>query len=149
MNIVRNIITILLVLFSIHASAQQDRREKINAYKTAYITGQLSLTKTEAEKFWPIYNAYEDAQFKVRNGELRNIRRQIDSDINGMTDKEALVLLQKLERAEETLHKQRRQLTTDLGRIISPLKILKLKRAEEEFNRRLLKQYRGKGPQRK
>ena len=55
---------VLFVLFmsaafsSVHA--QQDKHEKIRAFKTAYLTEQLSLTSSEAEKFWPVYNEYEN-----------------------------------------------------------------------------------------
>lgn len=30
----------------------------VEAYKTAFITQRLNLTTEEAQKFWPIYNAY-------------------------------------------------------------------------------------------
>lgn len=42
------------------------RAEKIQELKIAFITQKLNLTPAEAEKFWPVYNAY--------NTEIRNIR---------------------------------------------------------------------------
>lgn len=45
------------------AYAQQggggNKGETIEALKVAFITKNLSLTSDEAQKFWPIYNAYE------------------------------------------------------------------------------------------
>jgi Skp family chaperone for outer membrane proteins len=38
----------------------QDRSERIEALKVAFITKQLQLTPQEAEKFWPVYNVYEN-----------------------------------------------------------------------------------------
>jgi Skp family chaperone for outer membrane proteins len=51
---------LLFVFFafvSLFASAQP-RGERLEAIKVAYITKELSLTSTEAEKFWPLYNQY-------------------------------------------------------------------------------------------
>src|SRR4051812_8662994 len=37
----------------------QERGERIEALKVAFITKQLQLTSQEAEKFWPVYNQYD------------------------------------------------------------------------------------------
>ena len=59
------ILTTLLLLFSLMGFTQDDpsKKEKIKALKTAFITTELDLTSAEAEKFWPIYNAFEEKQF--------------------------------------------------------------------------------------
>ena len=54
----------------------------------------------------------------------------------------AAVLLKQMESTEEELHQLRKKLVSDLRGIIGPLKIIKLKKAEEDFNRKLLKQFR-------
>jgi hypothetical protein len=38
---------------------RQQRTEKIQALKIAFITQKLELTSDEAQKFWPVYNRYE------------------------------------------------------------------------------------------
>jgi len=48
------------------ASAQNGRQEKIQALKVAFITQKLQLTPAEAEKFWPIYNQYDNEIRQVR-----------------------------------------------------------------------------------
>ena len=40
--------------------------ERVQALKVAFITKQLNLTSDEAEKFWPIYNDYQDKRDAVR-----------------------------------------------------------------------------------
>src|SRR5574340_591376 len=62
------------------------KSEKIQALKIAFITQKLQLTSSEAEKFWPIYNEYENeinALRTNRNGDvleneekLLNIRKK-------------------------------------------------------------------------
>ena len=54
---------ILLILFLFISTAyicdaQKGKDDDINTVKIAYITQQLNLTTTEAQKFWPIYNRY-------------------------------------------------------------------------------------------
>lgn len=54
----------LITLFAAVAFAQQPRqrgegegwREKVRAEKVAFLTQELSLTETEAQAFWPVYN---------------------------------------------------------------------------------------------
>lgn len=53
---------VLFTMFSI-GKAQDDkgsRAEKIQALKIAFITQKLQLTVPEAEKFWPVYNEYQN-----------------------------------------------------------------------------------------
>lgn len=139
--------TIILSLFvlciSFSTLAQQnDRREKIKALKVSFITEKLDLTENEAQKFWPIYNAYDESTFKVKHRELRGIRKKIKENPSTLTDKESLVLLDKLIEAEKKLYDANTQLIIKLKKIISPKKIIQLRAAEEDFNRKLFDEYR-------
>jgi len=53
-------------------------------------------------------------------------------------------LLAQMESTEDELHQAKKKFIASLKGVISPLKILKLKKAEEGFNRKLLQQYRNK-----
>ncbi|PPK99200.1 hypothetical protein [Parapedobacter indicus] len=53
--------TAVTLLFSIVAVAQESRAqrfERIEAEKIAFITKELNLTPSEAQKFFPVYNQY-------------------------------------------------------------------------------------------
>ena len=39
---------------------QQSAKDKIEALRIAFISQQLNLTPEEAQKFWPVYNAYRN-----------------------------------------------------------------------------------------
>ena len=55
----KKILLLLVVLMSIgYISNAQPPKERIKALKVAYITKELNLSATEAEKFWPVYNEY-------------------------------------------------------------------------------------------
>jgi hypothetical protein len=47
-----------------------------------------------------------------------------------------------MESTEDELYQLKKKFISNLKGIISPIKILKLKKAEENFNRKLLQQYR-------
>lgn len=134
---------LLISCFSFSQSFMKQKKEKIKALKVAYITEQLQLTSDEAAKFWPIYNAYEDKQKVFKQEKKRAYLDRMDgSEIDQMTDKEATALLSQMENTEDELYQLRKKFITSLKGVIPPVKIIKLKKAEEGFNRKLLQQYR-------
>lgn len=44
----------------------ENRSEKVQAAKVAYITTRLNLSTQQAQQFWPIYNEFELARKKIR-----------------------------------------------------------------------------------
>ncbi|WP_297332538.1 sensor of ECF-type sigma factor [Flavobacterium sp.] len=135
----------LLLLFSLSIFAQggKEKRERIKALKVSFLTTELNLTSEEAAKFWPVYNAFEEKEFDLRHRKMRGLVRKLDEGgLDSMTDKEALSYLNQLEAADEELFKLRQKLIADLKTIIGPVKILRLKKAEDEFNKRLLAKYK-------
>ncbi|CAA9199552.1 sensor of ECF-type sigma factor [Flavobacterium bizetiae] len=146
---IKNILPIILFFATFSFYAQNDKtdekREKIKAYKVSFLTTELELTSTEAEKFWPIYNAYDDKQFELRHEKMKMYLRKLDDDnITSMSEKEAATLLSQIESTDKELYLLRDKYNTSLKKILSAKKILKLKKSEDDFNRKLLKQYRDK-----
>jgi hypothetical protein len=146
----KNIFTILLLSLSINFYAQGkkmlEKKEQIYALKVAFITTNLSLTSAEAERFWPIYNSFEEKQFDLKRQKSISYNKKMDDETLGkMSDKEALAVLTQMEATEDELFQLRKKLIINLKSVLSPVKIIKLKKAEEEFNKKLLQQYREKG----
>lgn len=145
---INNLIAITLLLFTSVTIAQngkflKEKKEKIKSMKIAYITTELNLTIDEAAKFWPLYNSFEEKQQEIRKQKLKGyLDRVDDEDFDKLTDKEATTILAQMETTEEELFQLRKKFVASLKGVISPIKILKLKKAEEGFNRKLLQQYR-------
>lgn len=134
----------LLISFSFYA--QGPKKEKVKALKVAYLTNNLSLTATEAEKFWPIYNAYDEKQFELRHEKMKMIKDKLQAEsVDDLTDKQALAMLNQIEDVEDDLYQNRKKFMASLKTVLSPVKILKLKKAEDDFNKTLLRQYKNKG----
>jgi hypothetical protein len=45
---------------------KENGHEKIQALKVAFITQKLHLTPSEAERFWPVYNQYDNEIKQLR-----------------------------------------------------------------------------------
>lgn len=140
-------LTILMVLVTLNIIAQhQGKREKIKAYKTAYITENLDLSPQEAEKFWPIYNAHEKEMYELKVIKNRNIKNQIvdKGGIDELSDSEADQIMDNLIKNEQAIVKGKKDFFKNLKNVISSKKVLKLYRSEHDFNRKLLSEYRKK-----
>ena len=64
--------------------------------------------------------------------------------VEKLSEKEANSLLAQMETIEENLFALRKKFIKDLNGVIGAKKIIKLKKAEDDFNRQLLKQMRDK-----
>ena len=138
----------IILLFISSVSFSQDfkeKREKVKALKVAYITEQLELTTEEAQKFWPLYNAFDDKQADLRHEKMRAILDRFrPGNVEKLSEKDASNSLAQMEKIEEDLFNLKKKFIKDLQGVISAKKIIKLKKAEEDFNRELLKQMREK-----
>lgn len=136
----KKIIIILCVVLTSWSTFSQtsDRREKINALKVAFITERLELTSTEAQKFWPIYNTYENKKDEQRKMGYEK-RKQISED---MTEAQAKAMLKDFVAFEKEREDLRSNFVESLLKVMPAKKIIQLKLAEEEFNRKMLQEYK-------
>lgn len=139
----------LLLLFSCSFYAQdnmKDKKEQVKALKVAFFTSELDLSPQEAEKFWPLYNVYDDKQFEIRHQKMKAFKNRLNSEsLNKMSEKDANILLTQMEAADEELFYLRKKFSKSLRTILPASKILKLKKSEDDFYRKLLQQYGDRG----
>jgi hypothetical protein len=146
---IKNILPILLFLITFPFYAQNEKmdekREKIKAYKVSFLTTELELTSAESEKFWPIYNTYDDKQYELRHQKLKSYTRKLNEEtLKNMSEKEAATLLSQMESTDEELYLLRKKYIASLKKILPAKKIIILRKSEDDFNRKLLHQYRDK-----
>ncbi|PQB04602.1 hypothetical protein [Aureitalea marina] len=136
-----NRLMILLLLIGFSSLAQNGRGERIRAYKTAFITDKLDLSSEEAERFWPVYNKYQDQLEEIRKEERQEISSVV-SDLENLSEDEANYLIDKgLEYSKRRVDVQA-LMVDELRVVISPKKVLKLRRVEESFKREMLNRFR-------
>ena len=144
----KNINLLLIVLLATNFTFAQNERfknkkDQIKTLKIGYITNELDLTADEAVKFWPLFNAFEDRQQEIRQQKLKNYLTRLDNEtISDFSEKEAQTLLNQIETSEEDLFQLRKKFIVSLKNVLPAIKILKLKKAETQFSKRLLQQYR-------
>lgn len=119
-------------------------KEKIRAYKIAYLTEQLDLTENEAVKFWPVYNAYDKRVQEIRHQERYNFFKKIKEagGIDEISETEAEKIAKEAIALELEDEKITREFYLKLPSILTYKKILKLEMAEKSFHRKLLRKYR-------
>ena len=136
----KKILLILILSLSISAFAQdRDRYERIKALKIAFITERLELTETEAQKFWPIYNAFES-----ENQKFRQRFNKIDgrSKFEELSEQDAKSKLDEMMKADTKKHHLKQQFVKDLLKVLPAKKIILLKATEDAFNRRMMEQFK-------
>lgn len=116
----KKILIILVALISFAGAGMgQDKDPKnaeagrLQAYKIAFLTKRLNLTPDEAQRFWPIYNQYEQ---ELRQARIEN--RQKNGDVIEV---------------EEKILNIRKKYNGEFGKAINPDKINLLFRSEKEF----------------
>ena len=146
----KNILTLmcLSIFFSWSLSAQKpsESREKIKALKIAYLTEQLNLTTTEAEKFWPIYNAHDKEHNALRYKMRIAIKNAIDKNtsVDNISEKEAQDLIQLKLETDKKIYQSQSAFISKVKKVLSYKKIMKLQVAEMEFGRKLMRKYKRK-----
>lgn len=144
MNEIKKFTLLALLLIATQFYGQKkDSHERIKSLKIAFITERLDLSNKEAQVFWPIYNEYEKNREALRQKERSQIRTKIRNS-DDLTEKEANQLIEQylsFEEEEEELDKDYIERVT---KAISAKKTLLLLRAEEEFKKQLIRQYREK-----
>lgn len=146
---IRRLFPYLFLLLSVTIYGQNERlkekKDQIKAMKVAFLTSELNLTSDEAEKFWPVYNTYDDKQFELRHQKMKTYAKKLnEGSLDNMSDKEALAFLNQIESTDEELYSIRKKFNSAIRNILPPTKILKLRKSEVDFDRKLLQQYRNR-----
>lgn len=137
-----------LLLFSMKGTAQYERKllspgekEKMETFKIAYLTRELSLTSDEAKVFWPVYDEYSkelevlrDSKMKQRNDAMRNFDQLTSNELERLVDDEIISRQQELDIQKKYHVKFKSTLPVQ--------KVARLYIAEQNFKRKLLEKMR-------
>ena len=133
---------LFLLLVSIPMFGQTDLDEKLERFqsqKVAFITNKLKLTPKEAQAFWPVYNAYDSRKQVINKNKLKTIV-QFQTEGAELSEKESADLADQY----VSLQKQEALLAEEYNikfkTLLPASKVLKLYQAELQFKQELLKQ---------
>jgi hypothetical protein len=138
------IIVVVTVSFSsVLAQKPGDPRKRIQEEKVAFFNKRLDLSKTEAQKFWPIYNDYQSRKNRIAN-EKRTLMRYYSDNSANMSDKEITETLNKYIAFEKRETELLVSYNEKFREILPDKKVLKIYVTEVQFKDYLLKQLRTK-----
>ncbi len=131
------VILLLSMTFTLSAFSQQMREkieEKVKIQRIAFLTQRLSLTETEAQQFWPIYNEFTDKMQQIRKPSKpeKPFDEQADADVEKM-------IVAQFDRESREID-LKKEYFVKLKKVISVKKIAKLYKAEKDFRGELVKQ---------
>ncbi|KUF40318.1 hypothetical protein HX017_13665 [Myroides marinus] len=139
----KQLLSILFILVCSTLIYAQDKHDQIRSLKVAHISSELKLTSEQADKFLPIYIAYDKKMSELRHADIFKYVKYTDiEDLNKLSDKESSKKVQELINFEETYSAARVKFIEDAKKIIGDKNVLMLKKAEDDFNRKLLKKYK-------
>jgi Spy/CpxP family protein refolding chaperone len=135
----KNVISFILLIISTlsfgqRPNGQAQGGEKIKAMKVGMITNELRLTESQAEKFWPVYNAYADEKNEIHQ-QVRKLSRnngENQSDAEAIKNQDRILALQQ---SELDVTKKYRD---SFMKVITPQQYSSLLATERKFNQMLL-----------
>jgi hypothetical protein len=135
------LIVIFIIVSTMQLFAQRNNNDRIKVLKITFITNALDLSSKEAEKFWPVYNEYSKTIQKEKNIKMRELAKQArdKGGVDNLSDKEATQMLVDYINIDANVLTAKRKLYKKLNGVIPSKKIIKLFKAEQDFNKELLK----------
>jgi hypothetical protein len=116
-------------------------QEKLEAARVAFITNRLDLKPEQAEKFWPLFNQYNESRTQLMN-EISSINRNSTTEANQNKAREMirerLALQQKLLDLEKVFME-------NITKVIQPSQALKLGGVNREFTKQVYRMQQNRG----
>lgn len=141
-------ILLLFTTFLVFGQDRDDRFERIKALRVAYISERLNLTPEEAQRFWPVFNQFDDKMDGFHKQKRQLMFKLRPENASKLSEKETTTLMDEDDRLEEEIQNNRRQLVKNLQGVIPNQKILMLRQIEIEFKQKLLNQIKNRREER-
>ncbi len=147
MRNIKFIVTVLVLMLSVHLSFAQDgnkkeQEEKIRAQKIAFFTDKIGLTPGEAQDFWPIYNSYWNKKNSII-ADRKKTMTDFMAKSEQLSKKEMINYANKYINYEMQLAKLLEEYHLKFKQILPIEKVMKIYLADYEFKTYLLKKIRG------
>lgn len=114
-------------------SDQRYDREKLEAARVAFITTRLDLKPEQAQKFWPIYNVFNDSREKNLR-EMSELGRVKDAPISETEAKSRITRKFEIQR---NMIADEEKFVKDLSSVITYNQIIQLNGLSREFARHI------------
>lgn len=142
----KKLYTLLLFFVTFLALGQnlENRVERVQALRVAYISDKLNLTPDEAQRFWPVFNQFDDKMDHLRKQKRQLLFKLRPENASKLSEKETNALMEEDDQLEQEIQNNRRMLVKNLQGVIPNQKILMLRQIEVEFKQKLLNQIKNR-----
>lgn len=115
--------------------ARAEQRERVQTAKVGFLTDKIKLTESQAQKFWPLYNAHSAERREI----FHEIRKKIRSGKSeGVSAAEKNKLLDETMSLKEKDIAMQKDFKKKILEVISIDQYIELMSAEREFNELLM-----------
>jgi hypothetical protein len=147
------IIIFLSLLISVSSFAQRpgnrmEIEKRYRSQKIAFITDKMQLSSEEAQVFWPVFREFEAEKDKLAM-KIREYRNAFPKDEADMTEEQAIKFLTHLNDHSLAMSELGLEYQKKFLKVISAKQLLLLRVAENGFRRHLLREFKGKGGNRR
>ncbi|WP_373493949.1 hypothetical protein [Aquiflexum sp.] len=118
---------------------QQYDKEKLEAARVAFVTNRLDLKADQAEKFWPLFNQYNEDRGKLMD-RISAINRSSSQEI---TDAKAKEMIQERLSLQQQLLDKEKIFMEEVTKAITPVQAIKLGGVNREFTRQVYRMHKG------
>ncbi|MEI6347541.1 MAG: hypothetical protein WCP69_06310 [Bacteroidota bacterium] len=126
----------------------QQKKAEIEAERITFYNSTLKLSQEESDKFWPIYKDYVQKQKDVRKNAMKSVKSLKDKSAEELTKEEAGDLIKAEFSVKQSLLDLEKEFVVKFQTAISIQKVAKLKQAENQFKKELVKKAREKKKER-
>ena len=137
------IFSLFLVSLSSNLQAQgnAEKKEQIAALRVAFITKELSLSTSEAQAFWPLYNELQDKLDAIRRTRKKENKK---INIDALSDTEAEQFIDNEADFKVNEAALQKHYYNQFKKVLPVKKVALLLRAEDNFKRELLRKLKEK-----
>jgi hypothetical protein len=138
----------LMAMFSLNVALAQNagalgskaqyKKERVQAMKVAFLTDKLNLTAADAEKFWPVYNEFQDKRDALQKTFRQKAKMTKDTPPELLTEEQADEIINAQVQEEQSQLDLKKEYLPKFKKLIGSKKVVGMYLAEKEFNKMLL-----------
>lgn len=136
-----SIFTFTLAIAQDKSGPTKEMFEKIKAEKISFFTEKLSLTSTEAQAFWPVYNEFEKKRFEIQR-QIHEFERMPDDKFANLTDSEVEKMMSNYIGSFEKEALLLKEYNKQFLKVLPNKKVLMMYRTENQFRGHLIREYK-------
>lgn len=125
-----------------YAQEDEDRNDRVESLKIAFITEKLALTPEEAKVFWPVFNAFSGELKKVKAKE-RESALTFKAKTNP-TDQESAKFISDHIALKQSQLDITKKYVSEFKKVLPEKKVARLLTLEQEFKQQLLQRLKNK-----